>query len=213
MNQNSSDQSATFRVLKTSAIFLALIFTLYPIIWLFLLSVKNPVQAFADPPVWFFTPNFSSYKSVFFENNFLQSYINSLIVTIGTLVLGFCIGVPAAYAFSRGRFKHKGKLLNIILISRMAPSLSFVIPFVIIFSRIGLSGSYFGLMLANQTFIMSLIVWLMKTYFDQVTSEIDESAEIDGASAFTIFLRVILPLTTPGLLATLVLCFNRKFFV
>jgi multiple sugar transport system permease protein len=203
MTRNSIITKFGFGVLFAVGI----LFSLFPIVWLFLLSLKTPHQAFADPPLWIFRPTFANYKELFGETYFFKCYLNSILVSSGTIALSLLLGVPAAYAFSRAKFRFQQPLLNLILMTRMAPGMAFVIPFVIAYSSLKILGTRYGLMIAYQTFNLSLVVWLMKAYFDEIPKDIEESAEIDGASIFQAFWKVTLPLTGPGLIATSVLCY------
>jgi multiple sugar transport system permease protein len=191
------------RVLLLICLFLFL----FPILWLFLLSLKTPLQAFNDPPLWIFTPTLENYKELISDDYFFRCFFNSIIVSLGTVALSLFVAVPASYVFSRAKFPFQKGILNLILITRMAPGMAFVIPFVIAYSSLKIIGSRYGLIIAYLTFNLSLVVWLMTAYFDEIPVELEEAAHIDGASVFQTFLKVTVPLVAPGLIATAVLCF------
>ncbi len=115
--------------------------------------------------------------------------------------------MPAAYALSRGGFRSARTVALWILATRMAPPIAFTIPFFLAYRFLGLSDTRTGLILVYLTFNLALVIWMMKPYFDSVPRELEEAAWIDGCGIWSAFLRVTLPLSSPGLAATAVICF------
>ena len=180
---------------------------LFPFYWLLMLSLKTQNQAFATPPLFLFQPTFEHYVDLALNTDFPRFFGNSSIVAIGTVVLSLLLGVPAAYGFSRWRSRASGWLLAWILILRMVPGLTYVIPFFLLYKQLGLLDTHLGLVLIYTIFNLALVIWCMQAFFDEVPRTLEESAYVDGATRFQAFLRIILPLAAPGLAATAVLCF------
>jgi multiple sugar transport system permease protein len=129
------------------------------------------------------------------------------VIALGTVVLSLLLGVPAAYGFSRWRGRARGLLLAWILILRMVPGMTYVIPFFLVYRQLNLLDSHLGVILLYTVFNLALVVWSMQAFFDEVPRTLEESAAVDGASRFQTLIRIVLPLAAPGLVATAVLCF------
>lgn len=179
---------------------------LYPVYWLLTVSVKTQKEAFKIPPSWIFQPIFKHYIKLFAQANFFHYFLNSTIVSFGTTVAALGIGAPAAYALSRGKFKSKNWILLAILGTRMAPPILFIIPFFILYAKLGLIDTRIGLIIVFLSFNLALVVWSMHAFFDDIPLNLEEAAWIDGASEMQSFTKVVLPLASPGLAATGVLC-------
>ena len=184
-----------------------LLATLFPFYWLFNLSLKTAKQAFTDPPLFLFTPTFQHYRDLFVNTEFPRFLGNSILVALGTVACSLGVGVPAAYAFSRWAFRGRSVALAWILMMRMVPGMTYVIPFFIIYRGLGLLDTRLGLIILYTIFNLALTVWSMHTFFDEMPRSLEEAAYVDGASIAQAFWRIVLPLTAPGLIATAVLCF------
>ncbi len=180
---------------------------LFPIYWLLMLSLKTANQAFATPPLFIFTPTFEHYVDLAVNTDFPLFFRNSVVIALGTVVLSLLLGVPAAYGFSRWRGRTRGFLLAWILILRMVPGMTYVIPFFLVYRQLNLLDSHLGVILLYTVFNLALVVWSMQAFFDEVPRTLEESAAVDGASRFQTLIRIVLPLAAPGLVATGVLCF------
>jgi multiple sugar transport system permease protein len=188
-----------------------------PTYWVISTSFKTEVDAFAIPPKWFnFKPTLENYRIAFIDYGMLPNFKNSVIVTIGSTLLALTLGTPAAYALSRFNFKLRENLMFWFLSTRMAPPILVVLPFFLISRQIGL---YDKLILLIIVYVLTNIAWvvfMMRSFFDEVPIDIDESALIDGASWYGALWRVVLPLSAPGLVATTVFClimaWNEYFF-
>ncbi len=183
-----------------------LVAALYPFFWLFMLSIKNQNDAFAMPPVWLFTPTLENYRALVSEN-FMRGFANSVIVALGTMFLSLGLGIPAAYALSRLRFRFRGALLMWILIIRMVPGMAYIIPFYVVYRQLNMLDTPQALIILYSIFNLALVIWTMEAFFDELPRELEESARVDGASITQSFLRIVLPLSTPGLIASAILCF------
>lgn len=177
---------------------------LFPFYWMVLSSLKTQVQNTAFPPLFLFTPTLENYRTVFVQNPFALFLWNSLVVGLGSSLLGLALGLPAAYAIAR--FRHRGVALA-VLVARITPGISYLVPWFIIFSQFRLIGSYTALILSHLTVGLPLIVWIMIGFFEDVPVDLEEAALIDGCSKATAFLRVALPLTRPGMVTAGILSF------
>lgn len=189
--------------------------TLFPVLWLVQLSLKVESDAFLMPPKLLFWPTLENYVALF-HDAFARSFSNSLIVGVLTTLISLLLGVPAAYALSRGSFQADKSIALWILTTRMAPPIAFAIPFFLTYRYLGLIDTLLGLIIIYLTFNLSLVIWMMRTFFDGLPRSLEEAAEIDGASPWVAFLRITLPLAGPGLATTAIFCFlfawNDFFF-
>ncbi len=187
----------------------------FPLLWLFLMSIKPDRDILASPLAIVFRPTFEHYLALW-ATDFRGSFVNSTLAGISATLLAMLIGVPAAYALSRGRFKRERSLALWILASRMAPPIAFTIPFFLAYRYLGLLDSITGLVVVYLTFNLSLVIWMMRTFFDGTPRSLEEAAWMDGATVWQGFLRIALPLAAPGLAATAIFCFlfswNDFFF-
>ena len=177
---------------------------LFPFLWMLASSFKTQVDIIAWPPKFFFEPTLQNYLKVFEEQDFLKYFINSTIV--GGLAVGFSLllGLPAAYSISRYAQK---RLAVFILLARLMPGISFLMPWYIVFSRLNLMDSYTALVLSHMLIALPIVVWIMSTYFNSIPREMEESAMVDGATRQYAFWAVILPLSGPGIITATTLSF------
>jgi multiple sugar transport system permease protein len=174
---------------------LAILLLIFPFVWMILTSFKNQAQNTSAVPVWLFQPVLDNYKSVIVGNNFLKFTVNSLIVALSATGLGMLLGLPAAYAIAR--FKQRSLSLW-ILISRIIPYITFLLPLFLVFSKFGLIGSFTALILSHLIITLPLIVWIMIAFFEDIPADLEEAALVDGTTRTGAFVRVVLPLVTPG---------------
>lgn len=202
------------RAIAAGVLVLAVI-VLAPFLWLIQMSVKSGEDNFAFPPKLAFSPTTEHYRGLW-DTAFKKSFVNSGVVGAASTILALLIGVPGAYALSRARSRRPGQMELWVLASRMAPPIAFTIPYFLVYRHLGLLDTRTGLVLIYLTFNLSLVVWLMRSFFDATPRALEEAAWIDGASLRQGFLRVVLPLSAPGLAATAILCFlyawNDFFF-
>src|SRR5690606_7237769 len=132
---------------------------------------------------------------------------NSLTVSLMSTFFSMLVGVPAAYVLARWRFKARRQVILWVLITRMAPPIAFTIPFFLAFRWLGLQDTLIGLTLIYMTFNLAIVIWLMQSFFESVPSSLEEAAWLDGCSIWSAFWRVTLPLASPGLASTAILCF------
>ena len=177
---------------------------LFPFLWMLASSFKTQVDIISWPPKLVFSPTLQNYRKVFDEQDFLKYFVNSTIV--GSLAVGFSLllGLPAAYSISRYAQK---KLAVFILLARLMPGISFLMPWYIVFSRLDLMDSYVALVLSHMLIALPIVVWIMSTYFSAIPREMEESAMVDGATRQYAFWAIILPLSGPGIITATTLSF------
>lgn len=188
-----------------------------PVYWMISTSFKPEVDAFAIPPKWFnFTPTLEHYRTAFIDYGMLPNFKNSLIITAGSTLLALLLGVPAAYALSRFKFRLRENLMFWFLSTRMAPPILVALPFFLISRQLGLYDTQLLLIIIYVLINLAWVVFMMRSFFDEIPIEIDESALVDGTTWLGALWRVVLPLATPGLVATTVFClimaWNEYFF-
>jgi multiple sugar transport system permease protein len=190
-----------------------LIFTVLPMVWMVLTSVKTQFAAMQYPPQWWPTePTLQSYIKLLDPSNkigqdFLRYFWNSLYVSALTTVLGVGVAVPAAYAFSRFRFPGRTFLFFAVLLRNMFPAVVFLMPLFLLMRWLGLVGSHGSLILTYLTFGLPLSIWLLKGFYDNIPIQLEQAARIDGATRFQAFLLIVMPLSTPGIIATSIFSF------
>ena len=179
---------------------------LFPLVWVLGLSLKTRLQVFADPPLFVWSPTLENYATVIQRSDFVQAFVNSMVVSTGAVMLSLCVGVPAAYAIARFPFRGRTFLFFGLLAMRMLPPIAVLLPMYILFSKLGLTTTRFSVILAYTTFSLPLVVWIMRGFFEDLPRELEESAWVDGASRQAAFVHVVLPLIRPGLVAASILC-------
>jgi multiple sugar transport system permease protein len=185
-------------------ILLIMIPFIFPLYWIITSSFKTQAQIIAMPPAWVFTPTLQNYFQVFVDQDFGQYLFNSSVIAVGSTLLSLLIGLPAAYSISR----YKQRTLSVfILIARLMPGISFLIPWFIIFSKLRLIDTYTALIASHMLVGLPLIVWIMINYFDGLPHELEESARVDGCTIQGVFLKIILPISGPGVLTATTLSF------
>lgn len=181
-----------------------LIVIIFPFVWMLMSSLKTQVDIIAWPPRFIFTPTLQNFKRVFVEQNFLLYLKNSVVVAFGAVMFSLLLGLPAAYSIARF---HQTKLSVLILVARLLPGISFLIPWYVVFSRLHLMDSYIALILSHMLIALPLIVWTMSPYFGAVPRELEEAAMVDGLPQQKSFLLIVLPLSMPGIVTATTLSF------
>ena len=182
----------------------ALITVLYisPLVWLVLASFKNRVDIFSATPSLAFTPTLDNYVTAFGQKGFGDNLINSVVVAVVSSAVALLVGVPAAYSLSRRSGRVFRAYLFTLLAARLMPAMVLVVPLFILATKLGVSGTYVAVVAAHLTFAIPFTVWMMRGFFVGVPKSLDEAARLDGCSEAMTFLRIALPLTRGGLVAT-----------
>ncbi|MBI1775166.1 MAG: carbohydrate ABC transporter permease [Proteobacteria bacterium] len=174
-------------------------------LWMLSLALKTEVDNVAYPPV--FIPNpptFNNFVEVFKASPFLTYTINSIIVSVISTVVALVVGVPAGYGIAKAQAH---KLAVLILISRITPGLSYLIPLFIMFQFLGLTGTLWPLIITHLVITLPIVVWVMIGFFESLPGELEEAALCDGCTLWQGFLHVALPLSRPGIVVGAILSF------
>lgn len=192
------------RYLMSLQVIVLCIFLFAPIAWMILASFKNRSEITKYPPELFFTPTLENYQHLFTRTDFLENTLNSFYVAGGSTVLGLLLALPAAYAISWHRMTWPATLT---LFARMAPGTLFLLPWFIMFSNVGLSGTHAALIITHAVITLPIALWTMLPHFDGLPRELTESAQIDGCSSLKILTLIALPIVMPGLIVAIILSF------
>jgi len=190
-----------------------LAFAVIPMLWMLSTSLKGQFAALQQPPQWIpSNPTLQQYQTLLSPTGtvgpvFLRYFFNSILVSTTTTVLGVLVAVPAAYAFSRFKFPGRDLLFFAVLIRNMFPVVVFLIPLFILMRSLHLVNTYWSLILTYMTFGLPLSIWLLKSFYDNIPEELERAARIDGASRFKAFWLIIMPLSSPGIVATAIYAF------
>ncbi|WP_442051986.1 carbohydrate ABC transporter permease [Paenibacillus sp. 2TAB19] len=192
--------------LSTAAILaIVCIVCVFPLFWMLIISLKTKTQTY-DPSIWFFSPTFENYKQIFENRHALDYLKNSAIVVVLTTLFSIFIGGMAAYGFARFEFKKKENRAFWVLSLRMLPPMASVIPIFVMASMLRILDTHFVLIICYMLFNIPFTIWMMRSFFEEIPVALEEAAFVDGASRFQVFMKVILPLATPGLIATAIFC-------
>ena len=167
-------------------------------------SSLKPDYLFFEPGTWFFEPITQNYIDVYEQSDLIPNIVNSLIVSSFATAIGLGCGLLTAYTIARFNLQ---KLAMAILVTRMIPYITALVPFWIVYKHVGLLNTYTGLILSHLVITVPFGVWIMIGFIEDIPKELEEAAWIDGASRTEAFFRVIVPLSTPGMVATAILCF------
>ncbi|MCI5955419.1 MAG: carbohydrate ABC transporter permease [Clostridiales bacterium] len=207
-----SESRTTRFLLLYLPLILFLLFLLFPFYWTFVTSLKSSAELHSTTVVyWPANPTFQAYSYLFEQYNFLHPMKNSLIVAVITTLVSLTVSTLAAYAFSRFRFKGRKPLMVLFLTNNMFPTVLLLIPLYTIMRRMGLLYTPWSLVLSYTTFTIPFSLWLLNGYMNDLPLSMEEAAMVDGANRATAFVRIILPVLLPCLLATGVYIFMQSW--
>lgn len=197
------------RALVITIVAFAVVWTVFPVAWMFLNSFKTRLDITSMPPSWFsFAPTLENYVQNFVERPYLLFMANSLIVAACSTALALTLGTLAGYALARfaypRRMKHHVSFW--ILSTRMMPPIVTIVPLYLFFGAAHLLNTKTALVIAYTGFNLPFVVWMMKSYFAEIPPDLEESAMVDGDTRIGAFFRIVLPLAKPGLVATAIFC-------
>ena len=182
---------------------LIVLFALAPYLWMLLTSLKDESTLFAAGRTILPNPvTLQNYVRLFAKTGFVSNLGHSFIVASGAVLLGLSVSITAAYSFSRYRFVGRRPLMLLFLLINMFPVVLLIIPLFIIMRHLNLLDTHLGLILAHSTFAIPFATWMMISYFDVVPKSLDEAAQVDGCTAISAMVRVVLPVMIPGIIAT-----------
>ncbi len=182
---------------------LIVLYSVFPIVWTLITSFK-PESDIVTNELQYIPENFtlSNYSAIWTRSGYPRLIANSLQVTLITMVICMTLGTLAAYSLSRYQFKVRNQILLFYLVIRMFPVVLMIVPLWIMMRYFGLLNTHLGLAIAYTTFLLPLCVWMMKSFFDAIPPDLEDSARIDGCSRLTALFYVVLPLARGGLMAT-----------
>ena len=218
--------SAVERVVRGVLITAILVFFLFPILWIFLMSFQTNEQVLRIPPSLFFEPTTINYTSLVsgklqtsagsIDLAFMQNLWNSVLLSTCSVALALLLGVPAAYAFARFKFPLSEDIAFTLLSFRFAPPLLVLLPLALYFQDIGLNDTYIGLIWVYQLIALPLILWIVRGYFEDISPDIEYAYRIAGHSWLQTFTRIAIPLAMPGIAAAgllaFIFCWNNFVF-
>jgi multiple sugar transport system permease protein len=205
------------RILWGVALALVTLFFLFPIVWVLLMAFQTNEDILRIPPSLVFTPTLENFAAIIsgklqtpagtLELPFMNNLMNSIILSAASVALSLLLGVPAAYAFARFRFRLGENIAFTLLSFRFAPPLLVLLPLALYFQDLGLNDSYVGLVWVYQLICLPLILWIVRGYFEDISPDIEHAYRIDGHSWLRTFLRIAIPLARPGIAAAALLAF------
>ncbi len=198
----------------------------FPVLWIILTAFKSYSDALAVPPKFLFTPTLENFGQVFnraysvgaaaVDTGFNLYFFNSIFIAGLSVFLALIIGTLAAFGFSRYPLKGNDTYLFIILTTRMLPAIVVIIPIILMFRVTGLAGTYVGIVALYTAFNLPFTIWMMKSFFDELSPDVEDAARIDGSSETRVFFKICLPQVVAGLAATavfgLILTWNEYLF-
>ncbi len=185
-----------------------LVIVIFPFYYLVISSLKDPADISLMPTeLWPSRFSLDFFENAFIDHNLMIYLKNSVIVSVGAMLLTILIAFPAAYAFSRIKFKFKKFWRNFILISNMFPIIAIVTPMFIIFRNMGLLNTYWGLIIPSVIITLPMAIWTLIAFINTLPYDLEEAAQIDGCSRFQSVVKVVIPLTVPGIFTTAIIAF------
>lgn len=174
-------------------------------LWMLSLSLKNEVDTLAYPPALIpSSPTLANFIAVFDGGPFFSYFLNSVIVSGSATLIAIAVGVPAGYGITRMKAR---KMLLTIMIARMTPAISFLIPLFTVFQAIGLTGTLAPIIVTHMVITLPITVYIVAGYFETLPRELEEAATMDGCSVWQSFRHVALPLARPGIMVAAILAF------
>ncbi len=181
-----------------------LIPVVFPFLWMLDASFKTQKDITSIPPRFLISRTMENYRRVFEEQNFLRFFFNSAVVGVSATLISLALGLPAAYSIARYR---QETYRFTILVARLMPGISLLLPWYLMFSRLELIDTFIALILSHILIGLPIVVWTMSSYFQSVPLEIEESALVDGVTRQRIFVNIVLPISTPGIVTATTLSF------
>jgi multiple sugar transport system permease protein len=205
------------KTLRLLALTLVVIFFMFPIVWIFLMSFQTNETILRIPPQVIFEPTLSNYTALItgkltsaagtLDIAFMKNLGNSVFLSVTSVALALVLGVPAAYAFARHKFKGSEDIAFTLLSFRFAPPLLVLLPLTQYFQWLSLANTYIGLIWVYQLICLPLILWIVRGYFEDISADVEYAYRIAGHSWFATFRRIALPLAGPGIAAAGLLAF------
>ncbi|MER8578723.1 carbohydrate ABC transporter permease [Mesorhizobium sp. M1423] len=205
------------RSLRGIALALVVIFFMFPIVWILMMSFQTNETILRIPPQLVFEPTLANYTALItgklmtaagtLDIAFMRNLWNSVFLSVTSVAVALLLGVPAAYAFARHKFRGSEDIAFTLLSFRFAPALLVLLPLTLYFQKLGLANTYIGLIWVYQLICLPLILWIVRGYFEDIPADIEYAYRIAGHSWFATFRKIALPLAGPGIAAAGLLAF------
>lgn len=191
-------------------VLISIIFFMFPLYWILITSLQEKESLFVRNLS--FIPReitLINYIDLFSEGRFnvIGALLNSLRVASITAIVCILLGILSAYSFARLRFKGSSKIFYLLIFTEMLPPISFLIPFYLIFKRIHLLNTWYGLVIGYTAWLLPIITWILYSYFKSIPQDLEDAARADGCSRIGALFRIILPVSAPGIVASGIVCF------
>ncbi len=193
------------KILLVLLLLVWVVFSLFPILWMLLISFKSDADIYRT--LFVFSPTLENYREVLIGTDYVRAFIDNIVVSAGAVLLSMAVGMPAAYALARYTFKGKDSLAFTMLSFRFAPEILVIVPLFLIYQKIGLYDTHLGLIWVYQLITLPLLIWVLRGYFEDISVDLEHAAQIDGYKRHQIFFKILLPLIRPGLVASALLAF------
>lgn len=178
------------------------LFIIVPVLWMISTAFKGEAQTYSPSPVWIPNPiSLNSFNKFFGLYSFGKMTRNSLVTCLGSMVICTACACFSGYGVTRFKFRGRKQFMAFLLVTQTFPSVMLVVPFYAVLSTYHLTNSLLGLTIVYAATNIAFSTWMMTSYFETIPLELDEAARVDGANSFTIFWRIVLPLTVPGIAA------------
>lgn len=218
LSKSRSHRHSSWPVFRLLLLVSALGLTLVPVYWMINTSLKTQVEVFASPPTLY--PQkavLENYVSLFTRRNLGAYLLNSVIIVAGSVSLAMAMGSLAAYALARFHLGHLQERISFwVLATRMIPAVAIVVPIFLMLQYLGFINKYPGLILVYTAMNLPFVVWMMRSFFQEIPVDLEEAALVDGATRLRSFWDIVLPLAAPGLVATaifsVIVTYNEFFF-
>jgi multiple sugar transport system permease protein len=179
-----------------------------PLLWVFKMSIVVKTELFASPPTFLpQNPTAASYGTIFGDERFQKALVNSTIISGVTTVICLFFGSIAAYAIARLRFRFKSIVMTLILAISFFPGVAIIAPLFLQYRTLGLIDTYWAAIITDTVFALPLTVWILVAFFKELPRDLEEAAQVDGATTLQAFRKVIVPLAAPGVFTTAILTF------
>ncbi len=186
---------------------IALVFFLFPMIWMYLNAFKQTVDIIKMPPDIIFIPTLKNFFRAIFEFKIHLPLINSIIISVASTVITIILASLASYGFTKIKSSLSNYAMIFCVVLRMIPVIIFLIPIYLMFVRAHFLNTYIGIIIVYVAFLLPFATWFLKGFFQKIPVELEEAAKIDGCSLGGILLRIIFPLAAPGIAVTSLFCF------
>ncbi|MCL2865944.1 MAG: carbohydrate ABC transporter permease [Lachnospiraceae bacterium] len=208
MSVKKKQKEFIFKMLKTIIILVVTIVFILPFLWMISTSFKAPDEIFAAIPRWLPREfGFGNYVGIWSRPNFPVFIVNSIIISVITSIISLTVAVLSGYSISRFKFRGRGFFSALLIIVQMFPSMLLLIPMFVIMQRLNLMDTHASMIIAYTTFAMPFCTWMLKGYFDTIPTSMEESARIEGCTRMGVLIRIIVPLSAPGIVTVSMFAF------